>query len=162
MTDSDAKIIVGSQEWCGFPDLGVPAIMARVDSGAKTSSIHAFNIQPFKRHGESWVSFEVHPLQGNRRTTMLCESRVIDRRLIRSSSGIAEKRYVISTSFSRQNMTVPQSGTRQASCKHAPSARPHWPQGIRQHSSLMVTHSIFPDEHCIYRKDITNNNIVNG
>jgi ribosomal protein S6--L-glutamate ligase len=100
VTDTEAKIIVGGQEWCGFPDLGVPAIMARVDSGAKTSSIHAFNIQPFKRHGESWVSFEVNPLQGNRRTTMKCESRVIDRRLIRSSSGISEKRYVISTAFS--------------------------------------------------------------
>lgn len=100
MTDSDTKIIVGSQEWCGFPDLGVPAIKARVDSGAKTSSIHAFNIQPFKRHGESWVSFEVHPLQSNRRTTIKCESRVIDRRLIKSSSGIREKRYVISTPLS--------------------------------------------------------------
>ena len=100
MNDSDAKIIVGSQEWCGFPDLGVPAIKARVDSGAKTSSIHAFNIQPFKRHGEAWVSFEVHPLQGNRRTTLKCEARVIDRRVIRSSSGVAEKRYVISTPLS--------------------------------------------------------------
>ena len=100
MTDTDTKIIVGSEEWCGFPDLGVPAIKVRVDSGAKTSSIHAFNIQPFKRHGESWVSFEVHPLQSNRRTTMKCESKVIDRRLIRSSSGIAEKRYVISTPLS--------------------------------------------------------------
>ena len=100
MSDVEAKIIVGSQEWCGFPDLGVPAIKARVDSGAKTSSIHAFNIQPFKRHGESWVSFEVHPLQGNRRTTMKCESMVIDRRIIKSSSGIKEKRYVIRTPFS--------------------------------------------------------------
>lgn len=100
MTDSEAKIIVGSQEWCSFPDLGVPAIKARVDSGAKTSSIHAFNIQPFKRHSESWVSFEVHPLQSNRRTTIRCESRVVDRRLIRSSSGITEKRYVIRTPLS--------------------------------------------------------------
>ena len=100
MSDDESKIIVGSQEWCGFPELGVPAIKARVDSGAKTSSIHAFNIQPFKRHGESWVSFEVHPLQGNRRTTMKCESMVIDRRIIKSSAGIKEKRYVISTPLS--------------------------------------------------------------
>ena len=100
MTDTEDKIIVGSQEWCGFPELGVPAIKARVDSGATTSSIHAFNIQPFKRHGESWVSFEVHPLQGNRRTTLKCESKVVDRRMIRSSSGITEKRYVISTPLS--------------------------------------------------------------
>ena len=100
MTETDEKIIVGSQEWCGFPDLGVPAIKARVDSGATTSSIHAFNIHPFKRHGESWVSFEVHPLQGNRRTTLKCEAKVVDRRMIRSSSGVTEKRYVISTPLS--------------------------------------------------------------
>lgn len=100
MTDLEEKIIVGSQEWCGFPELGLPAIKARVDSGAKTSSIHAFNIQPFKRHGESWVSFEIHPLQGNRRTTLKCESRVVDRRLIKSSSGTKEKRYVIETPVS--------------------------------------------------------------
>ena len=100
MTDTEEKIIVGSQEWCGFPDLGIPAIKARVDSGATTSSIHAFNIHPFKRHGKSWVSFEIHPLQGNRRTTLNCEAEVIDRRMIRSSSGVTEKRYVISTSLS--------------------------------------------------------------
>lgn len=100
MTEAEEKIIVGSQEWCGFPDLGVPAIKARVDSGATTSSIHAFNIHPFKRHGESWVSFEIHPLQGNRRTTLKCEAKVVDRRMIRSSSGVTEKRYVISTPLS--------------------------------------------------------------
>jgi len=100
MPEPEDKIIVGSQEWCGFPDLGVPAIKARVDSGATTSSIHAFNIHLFKRHGESWVSFEVHPLQSNRRTTLKCEARVVDRRMIRSSSGITEKRYVISTPLS--------------------------------------------------------------
>lgn len=100
MTETEEKIIVGSQEWCGFPELGVPAIKARVDSGATTSSIHAFNIHPFKRHGESWVSFEIHPLQGNRRTTLKCESKVVDRRMIRSSSGVTEKRYVISTPLS--------------------------------------------------------------
>lgn len=100
MTDTNEKIIVGSQEWCGFPELGVPAIKARVDSGATTSSIHAFNIHPFKRHGESWVSFEIHPLQGNRRTTLKCEAKVVDRRMIRSSSGVTEKRYVISTPLS--------------------------------------------------------------
>ncbi len=57
------KLIVGSEEWCALPTLGIPAVKARVDSGAKTSSLHAFNIRPFKRAGSSWVSFEVHPLQ---------------------------------------------------------------------------------------------------
>lgn len=91
------KIIVGSQEWCAFPDLAIPAILARVDSGAKTSSLHAFNITTFKRNNSPWVSFEIHPLQKNRRTTVRCEAAVIDRRNIKSSNGTIEKRYVIRT-----------------------------------------------------------------
>ncbi len=89
------KIIIGSEEWCAFPELGVPAIKARVDSGAKTSSIHAFNIQPFRRHGESWVSFEVHPIQNNRRIVIRCERPVVDKRVVKSSSGVGETRYVV-------------------------------------------------------------------
>lgn len=89
------KLIVGSEEWCTFPSLNVPAIKARVDSGAKTSSIHAFNIQTFRRNSEAWVSFEVHPIQSDRKTTIRCESPVVDRRYVKSSSGTREKRYVI-------------------------------------------------------------------
>lgn len=93
----DSRIIVGSEEWVGLPDLGIPVIKARVDSGAKTSSLHAFNIRGFKRGGVPWVSFELHPLQHNRRTIVRCESEVLDRRVVKSSSGMAEKRYVIRT-----------------------------------------------------------------
>lgn len=89
------KAIIGSEEWCSFPDLGLPAVKARIDSGAKTSSIHAFNIQTFRREGALWVSFEVHPLQDNRRTAIRCERPVVDKRSVKSSSGIAETRYVI-------------------------------------------------------------------
>ena len=90
------RIIVGSEEWCAFPSLNIPAIKARVDSGAKTSSLHAFNIHSFTRHSQPWVSFEVHPIQKDRKTTVRCESPVIDRRYVKSSSGSKEKRYVIS------------------------------------------------------------------
>lgn len=87
--------IIGSEEWCQFPDLNIPGIKARVDSGAKTSSIHAFNIQKFRKNGDKWVSFEVHPLQNDNRTSVFCEAPVIDQRVIKSSSGTSEKRYVI-------------------------------------------------------------------
>lgn len=91
------KIIVGSAEWCGFQELSIPAIRARVDSGAKTSSIHAFNISQFKRDNSPWVTFEVHPIQNDRRTVVRCEAAVIDRRNIKSSNGTTEKRFVIKT-----------------------------------------------------------------
>ncbi len=91
----DKKLIVGSQEWCSLPDLNIPAIKARVDSGAKTSSIHAFNIHPFKRDSQPWVSFEVHPIQNDRKTSIRCEAPIIDRRHVKSSSGSSEKRFVI-------------------------------------------------------------------
>lgn len=93
------KIIVGCEEWCSFQTLGIPAVKARVDSGAKTSSIHALNIQTFKRDNNPWVSFEVHPLQQNRKTTIRCEAPIIDRRSVKSSSGESEKRYVIQASM---------------------------------------------------------------
>lgn len=92
---TELKTIIGNQEWCSLPDLGIPAIRARVDSGAKTSSIHAFNIQRFRRAGQAWVSFEVHPIQKNRSVVLRCECPIVDKRVIKSSSGDSESRYVI-------------------------------------------------------------------
>ncbi len=95
MIDQTDKIIVGSEEWCSLPMLGIPLIKARVDSGAKTSSLHAFNIRKFQRNDVPWVSYELHPLQHNRRVIVRCESEVVDRRTVKSSTGVSEKRYVI-------------------------------------------------------------------
>lgn len=97
---SDKKIIVGSEEWCALPQLNIPAINVRVDSGAKTSALHAVNIMPFKKEGKPWVSYIVHPLQNDGKTTIHCESPVIDKRRIKSSSGLGELRYVIKTTLS--------------------------------------------------------------
>ena len=97
---SKDKKVIGNQEWCAFPGLNIPAIKARVDSGAKTSSIHAFNIQAFVKDDLNWVSFEVHPLQRNDEILIRCECLFIDRRNVKSSSGTSEKRYVINTPIS--------------------------------------------------------------
>lgn len=70
---------------------------ARVDSGAKTSSLQAANLQTFKSQNELWVRFEVNPLQDNRSISVKCQARVVDRRTIRSSVGVAEERLVIKT-----------------------------------------------------------------
>jgi len=97
---TENKIVVGSEEWCGLPQINIPAIKARVDSGAKTSALHAVNITPFKKNGNPWVSFEVHPLQNDGKTTIHCEAPVYDKRRVKSSSGQSERRFVIKTSIS--------------------------------------------------------------
>jgi ribosomal protein S6--L-glutamate ligase len=97
------KLIVGSEEWCSLPEIGLPMIKARVDSGAKTSALHAFNIRTFIRSGDQWVSFEIHPIQRDDRTVVRCEARVVDRRTIKSSSGETESRFVIKTSIQFYN-----------------------------------------------------------
>ena len=94
-TAASEKIIIGSEEWCALPQLGIPAIKMRVDSGAKTSVVHAFNIHAFKRGTAAWVSFDVHPLQNNRKVSLRCEAPVVDRRMVKNTSGASEKRYVI-------------------------------------------------------------------
>ena len=91
------KIILGSEEWCSFPELGIPAIKARVDSGAKTSALHAINIAPFIKEGENWVKFDINPIQNNLKTVIHCEAKLIDKRVVKSSSGFREQRYVIQT-----------------------------------------------------------------
>ena len=89
------RIVVGSEEWCSLPQLNIPAIKVRVDSGAKTSALHAVGITPFTKDGEAWVRFEVHPLQNDGKTTIYCEAPIADRRKVKSSSGMSETRYVI-------------------------------------------------------------------
>ena len=95
--DFSDKIIVGSEEWCSLPMMGVPIIKARIDAGAKTSALHAFNISRFSREGVAWISYELHPVQNNRRVLVRCESEVVDRRFVKSSIGVSEKRYVVKT-----------------------------------------------------------------
>jgi ribosomal protein S6--L-glutamate ligase len=97
------KIIIGSEEWCSFPELEIPYIKARVDSGAKTSAIHATNIVPFTRNGENWVRFDVNPLQNNTKLVRHCESKLVDKRIVKSSSGYREQRYVIQTNIKIDN-----------------------------------------------------------
>ena len=96
---SDNKVILGSEEWCSFPELGIPTIKARVDSGAKTSALHAINIAPFIKNESNWVKFDINPIQNNLKTVIHCEAPLIDKRIVKSSSGFREQRYVIQTNL---------------------------------------------------------------
>src|SRR5690606_13522080 len=97
--------IIGKEEWCALPEITLPAIKVRVDSGAKTSSLHAFNIQPFEKEGIKWVQFDIHPLQDDRKIIQTCRAKVVDRRHVKSSSGEKEKRHVIKTPITLGNET---------------------------------------------------------
>lgn len=91
------KLLVGWQEWCALPQHGLPAIKAKIDTGAKTSALHAFQIEPFKRQQQDYVRFIVHPLQHTNQHQKPCVAQVIDQRHVMSSNGHREWRYVIKT-----------------------------------------------------------------
>jgi len=88
---------VGWREWVALPGLGVPRIKAKIDTGARSSSLHAFQVESFRRGGREWVRFVVHPLQRDSRRTIQAEAAVIERRKVTSSSGHATWRPVIRT-----------------------------------------------------------------
>ena len=92
------KLIVGWNEWCTLPDLNIPQIKAKIDTGTKTSALHAFDIH--EDHTGNNVIFSIHPLQGDRKITIECHAPIVDVRHIMSSNGHNELRYVIMTTLS--------------------------------------------------------------
>lgn len=89
--------VLGWREWVSLPDLGIDRVKAKVDTGARSSSLHAFDMRPFEDGGVPMLRFKVHPAQKDSRTTVECRARVLDRRDVRSSSGRSSLRWVIET-----------------------------------------------------------------
>ncbi len=98
---------IGWREWVLLPDLGLPEIKAKIDTGARTSCLHAFSVEPFIKDGKQWVRFGIHPHQDDTETEVFSEAEVIDKRMISDSGGHKEERYVIATEVELANQRWP-------------------------------------------------------
>ncbi len=95
MQDTFRKLTLGWREWVALPDLGLPAIKAKVDSGAKTSVLHAYHTEQYQSDGVNMVKFLIHPIQKNFQFHVECHAPIIDHREVTDSGGHREMRYVI-------------------------------------------------------------------
>ena len=97
-THSDGgQRIVGWREWLALPELGIRRLQCKIDTGARTSALHALDLETFNRAGRPHVRFRLYPLHGDERTSIACSAAISDQRQIRSSNGQLERRYVIVT-----------------------------------------------------------------
>ncbi|WP_159738106.1 ATP-dependent zinc protease family protein [Vibrio atypicus] len=94
------KLLVGWRESLSLPGLGINEINAKIDTGAKTSCLHAFKVESFKKDEALWVRFWIHPIQHNTDVETVCEAKVVDERVVRDSGGHEESRYVIESLLS--------------------------------------------------------------
>ena len=94
-TMSESPIVVGWREWMAFPEIGLPAVRVKVDTGAATSALHAHDREVFERDGEPWARFTVHPFFRTEKLSIACEAPVVDERSVTSSSGHTETRVVV-------------------------------------------------------------------
>lgn len=94
-TTADAHHVAGWREWVSLPGLDVPWIKAKLDTGARSSAMHAFDTEEFVRDDAKWVRFSIHPWQRSADDAVTVELPIYDRRLVRSSSGHSDERYVV-------------------------------------------------------------------
>jgi hypothetical protein len=97
--------LIGWREWVALPDLGIDRIKAKVDTGARTSSLHASAVEEFDKDGVTWVRFDVHPLQRSKGRRVSTAAAVLEYRSVRSSSGAASIRPVILTRITLLGIT---------------------------------------------------------
>lgn len=92
-------LTVGWREWAALPELAIPAVKVKIDTGARTSALHALNIEQFQDNGRDMVGFDVQPLQRNTSLVIRAKAPLVDIRSVSDSGGHVENRYVISTTL---------------------------------------------------------------
>ncbi|HEX4044614.1 MAG TPA: ATP-dependent zinc protease [Gammaproteobacteria bacterium] len=98
---------IGWREWVGLPDLGITTIKAKIDTGARTSALHAFSLEPFTEQGQQKIRFGIHPLQHDTQTIITCVADIVDKRMVTDSGGHQEERYVIATQITIAGQSWP-------------------------------------------------------
>ena len=99
--------VIGWREWVGLPQLGITKIKAKIDTGARTSALHAFSLKPFTENGQHKIRFEIHPFQHSTNQIITCTADVVDKRFVTDSGGHEEERYVIVTLINIAGQTWP-------------------------------------------------------
>lgn len=95
----DALPIIGWREWISLPTLGINRIKAKIDTGARTSSLHAVNLKYSREHGKEYVYFTVHPIQGNSHFAKHIKAPLVDERYVKSTSGHKTMRPIVQSSI---------------------------------------------------------------
>ena len=93
----EKNLTLGWREWVGLPELGIRQVKAKVDTGARTSALHAFSVRVFEEGDRERVEFMIHPMQKDDKTVVTCVADILDRRTVTDSGGHKEERFVIST-----------------------------------------------------------------
>lgn len=89
--------MLGWREWVALPKLDIQLIKAKIDTGARSSALHAYTIDPYFIGGQRWIMFAIHPKQKQRNVSIECHAPVKDRRIVTDSGGHKQRRYVIET-----------------------------------------------------------------
>lgn len=98
--------MLGWREWVALPALGINPIKAKIDTGARTSALHAFAIDPYKKGKQQWVMFAIHPIQKHTDVVLECHAPVKDRRIVSDSGGHKQRRYVVETELVIGNIAI--------------------------------------------------------